>query len=582
MAQISAPKNAPDRLKLSERARDAIREKIVYGDFAFGRVLRETELSGLLGMSKSPIREALVQLEHEGLVEMSANRSARVFTLEAQDVVALGELRSLLEGQAIRLSVERDPTALALRLEAMVKAGAAAVAAGDRETCSRIDQDFHSSIFELCGNPYLEQTFHLLSSRIQSMRSRLARERDRIGKAVDDHRALLDAVRAGDANRAATILRAHIEDNTAAYIAWAGRAAGATAPRRVPLDEMERFTRAAMTALDVEEASIEALIRALSHASLHGVDTHGYRLLPHYLQGLEKGRLNRHPQLRFVATNGAVAVLDGGDAQGARATYAAVERAVDLARTHGIGAVAIRSSSHFGAAGAYATAIAEAGMAGLCVCNSDPFVRLHGGAERFHGTNPIAFAAPAGAGEPPWLLDMATSAIPFNKVQLSQSLGRDLPEGTASDAQGIDVAAPGLAEMLAPLGAAFGYKGAALAGISEILSTALSDAPLSREIAPMISDDMSTPRGLGAFVLAIDPEAFMGRDTFTAIIRRYRDAIRASAVAPGARVMAAGDREWAEARQRARGGITLDPTAVDALAAFAAAHDIAPLDCGPP
>ncbi|HKK98098.1 MAG TPA: Ldh family oxidoreductase, partial [Marivita sp.] len=230
-------------------------------------------------------------------------------------------------------------------------------------------------------------------------------------------------------------------------------------------------------------------------------------------------------------------------------------------------------------AGAYALAIAQEGMIGLCVCNSDPFVRLHGGAEPFHGTNPIAFAASTGPDTPPWLFDMATSAIPFNKVQLAQSLGNPLPVGTASDSSGLDTEAPELVKMLAPLGGAFGYKGAGLAGISEILSTALSDSPLSFEIAPMISDDMSTPRGLGAFVLAIDPEAFMGRDVCEAVIRRYRDSIRQSVTTPLEKVMAAGDREWAEAERRRADGISLDQTTVTALNSFAGHREIPPLKC---
>ncbi|MGB3554509.1 MAG: Ldh family oxidoreductase [Jannaschia sp.] len=574
MTQLSAPHDTAGRPKLSERARDFIREKIVYGDFAFGRVLRESELSVILGMSKSPIREALLQLEREGLVEMSANRSTRVFTMRPDDIRALGELRRMLEEQAIRLAVTRDHEALAQALSPLVRAGSRALAAGDVEAYTRNDDAFHLEIFRHSGNPYLEQTFALLSSRVQSMRTRLARERDRIETSHADHLALHKAVEGGDAPLAAEILCRHIDDNTAAYVAWFADAKSGAAPRRVQIAEVERFTRAAMTRLDVEDATADAVVRALTHASVHGVDTHGYRLLPHYLGGLLKGRLNRRPTLRFVSEKGAVSVLDGDAAQGARAAYEAVDRALELARTHGVGAVAIRGSSHFGAAGAYAMAIAEQGMASLCVCNSDAFVRLHGGAERFHGTNPIAFAAPAGADQPPWLLDMATSAIPFNKVLLSRALGIDLPEGTASDNRGVDTTTPALSEMLAPLGAAFGYKGAGLAGISEILSAAFSDAPLSREIAPMISDDMETPRGLGAFVLALDPEAFMGRDIFEGIVRRYRDGIRASGTAPGAQVMAAGDREWAEARSRRRIGLTLDPTAIDALDTFAAEHGI--------
>uniref|UniRef100_A0A2A3JPB5 Lactate dehydrogenase n=1 Tax=Alloyangia mangrovi TaxID=1779329 RepID=A0A2A3JPB5_9RHOB len=240
--------------------------------------------------------------------------------------------------------------------------------------------------------------------------------------------------------------------------------------------------------------------------------------------------------------------------------------------------MAIRASSHFGAAGAYARAIAEEGLLGFCFCNSDSFVRLHGGAEKFHGTNPISMAGPAGDGQEPWLFDMATSAIPFNKVQLSRALGIELPADTASNGLGENVTDPELAEMLAPLGGEFGYKGAGLAGISEILSTALSGAPLSFELPGMISDDMATPRGLGAFVMAFDPAAFAGLEIFTGTVRRYRDAIRGSSTAQGAEVMAAGDREWAEGRRRLVQGMTLDQTAVEALARFAEEKGIPPLE----
>jgi LDH2 family malate/lactate/ureidoglycolate dehydrogenase len=582
MANVPSIGKTVERKKLSEQARDLIREKIIYDEFPFGRVLREAELSLLLNMSKSPIREALVELAHEGLVVMSANRSARVMTLDEKDVADLGHLREMIEAEGMRLAIERDRAALANALEELVRNGAAALEKHDIESFSRSDNAFHREIFRHCGNRYLSQTFEHVAPRIQAMRSRLARERARMQVSHADHAAIVEALRAGDSGRALDLLRAHVRENVRAYAESLHPAAPSQGSHRVALPEMERFTRDALTAVGADDATTRAVVRALSHASLLGVDTHGYRLLDHYLRGLAGGRLNPCPELKFVQQNGAAAVLDGGDGHGALTAFAAVDRAVALAERHGVGAVAIRGSSHFGAAGAYATTIAEAGLAGLCVCNSDAFVRLHGGAERFHGTNPIAFAAPAEPGENPWLLDMATSAIPFNKIMLSRSLKVALPVDTASNERGLDTTDPGLSEMLAPLGAAFGYKGAGLAGISEILSAALSDSPLSHEIAPMISDDMETPRGMGAFVLAVDPAAFMGRETFRGIVARYRKAIRASRTAPGHTVLAAGDREWAEAERRRRDGIALDPAAVDALAAFAAEKGIAPLDHGNP
>lgn len=569
-----------DRRKLSEQARDWIRDKIVTDVFPFGRVLRESELSEMLNMSKSPIREAVVELAQEGLVVMSPNRSARVITLDAADVSELGYLREVLEVQGVRLAIAKDQAGLVRALDRNTRHAGMMLERDDIAGFSEADHHFHLEFFRHCGNQYLEKSFVTIAARIQSIRTRLTGDPVRLRRSHETHIAVLQAVRAHDADCAGHLLSEHVRSGVKDYAALQAGRQRTNRRRRVQLAEIERFAGAALAAVGADAETVAAVIRALSHASLHGVDSHGYRLLPHYLAGLERGRLNPRPRLSMVHDKGSVAVLDADHAHGARATFAAAESAVARARNHGAGAVAIRNSSHFGAAGAYALAIADSGMAGICVCNSDPFVRLHGGAERFHGTNPIAFAASTGAPHRPWLFDMATSAIPFNKVELSRSLGIDLPTGTASDANGVDTIAPSLAEMLAPLGGAFGYKGAGLAGISEILSTALSDSPLSFEIPPMISDDMETPRRMGAFVLALDPEAFMGREVFEAVIRRYRSAIRASTPGHPDVVMPAGDREWAEADRRRTLGITLDQTTVTALDAFAVRREIPPLATG--
>jgi LDH2 family malate/lactate/ureidoglycolate dehydrogenase len=271
--------------------------------------------------------------------------------------------------------------------------------------------------------------------------------------------------------------------------------------------ELDRFCRAVLSAVGADEETADAATRAMMHGSRLGIDSHGVRLLAHYATALTHGRVNPRPKLRLVNSLGAVATLDADDAHGARAAYFAMEEAMCLARASGIGAVAIRNSSHFGSAGAYALAAAEAGMIGLAMCNSDSFVRLHDGAQRFHGTNPIACGAPVAGGRP-WLFDMATSAIPYNRIQLYKSLGLELPQGTASDAAGEDTEDADRAEMLAPLGGPFGFKGAGLAGMAEIFSAVLTGMRLSFEIAPMGGPDFSTPRGLGAFVLAMNQQAW--------------------------------------------------------------------------
>ena len=167
-------------------------------------------------------------------------------------------------------------------------------------------------------------------------------------------------------------------------------------------------------------------------------------------------------------------------------------------------------------------------------------------------------AVPSGE-QDPWLFDMATSSVPFNRVELFRSLDQNLPQDVASDESGNSTQDPHIAEMLDPLGARFGFKGAGLGGISEIFSAVLTGMKLSPELLPMSGPDMTTPRELGAFVIAIDPEGFIGSYLFKEGMQRYLSLLRNSTAKEKSFVMAPGDREWQVARQRDKNGVVLDP-----------------------
>jgi len=310
--------------------------------------------------------------------------------------------------------------------------------------------------------------------------------------------------------------------------------------------------------------SADAAVRAMLHASLMGVDSHGVRLTGHYCRMLAGGRLNRNPQLVVEKSGAGSAMVDGDDGLGHYAAYRAVEVGMELARAAGVGAVGIRRSSHLGAAGAYALAGAERGFVTFATTNTDSMVALFDGAQKFHGTNPLAFAAPVPDSRP-WLLDMATSSIPLNRVLLHRSLNRELPVGVAADTEGRPTTDPHLADMLLPLGGVdYGYKGAGLAGVATLFSALLTGTTLDPEFIPMYGgNDISTPRNMGHFVLVIDPDRFAGSDVFAAAITRYLFSLRTSPVRPSAeRVMAPGDREWEEMDRRRAEGIPVDPDTV--------------------
>jgi len=316
----------------------------------------------------------------------------------------------------------------------------------------------------------------------------------------------------------------------------------------------------ALRSSGASDASLQAAVRAMMHASRVGVDSHGVRLTQHYCNMLAGGRLNKNPELRVERRGKASAVVDGDDGLGHYAAYRAMEVAVEMARETGIAAAGVKRSSHLGAAGAYALAGAEAGCIGFATTNTDSMVALFDGAQRFHGTNPLAFAAPV-PGQKPWLVDMATSSIPMNRVLLNRSLGKDLPPGIAANAAGDPVTDPNEVDMLLPLGGVdYGYKGAALAGVATLLSAVLMGTTLDTDFIPMYdAANISTPRNMGHFFIAIDPEHFAGADGFGAGMLRYLHALRTAPARAGGQPMAPGDREWAVAEERAANGIPIDP-----------------------
>lgn len=346
---------------------------------------------------------------------------------------------------------------------------------------------------------------------------------------------------------------------------------------RVTRDELERFMLVALARAGADAMSAKAVTRALVTASRMGTDSHGLRLLPHYIHALKGGRITGVPEMHFERRLPATGYLDAGDGFGHLAGYTAMEHAAAMADEVGMGAVAVGNSSHFGAAGCYALAAAERGLIGLAVCSSDPFVLLNQGSRPFHGTNPIAFAAPV-KGELPFLLDMATSSIPWNRVQQYRAIDRELPDQVAANSAGGVTRVPAEVAALLPLGGSdFGFKGAGLGGMVEVLSSTLSGMLHGFRLLPMGGPDMATPRGVGHFFLALRPDAFAPGDPFPESMRRYLEDLRAQPGKDSSQVMAPGGREWDCQTRRDAEGIPLDSANQRAYAELAEALNISEL-----
>lgn len=337
--------------------------------------------------------------------------------------------------------------------------------------------------------------------------------------------------------------------------------------RLIAAEALAAFSRAVLLAAGAAPESADAATWAMLHASLHGVDSHGIRLLPWYAECLRTGLAKGDPTIAVDHPRRATAVVDADGGMGHIAMYRAMDEACAIARDCGIGMALVVNSTHFGAAGAYTLAAADAGFIGFVAGNSGALVVPHGGTVPIHGTSPISLAAPNPGGDP-FLLDMATSSIPWNKVLRSRTEGIDLPDEVAVDGLGAFVTDPALATAVAPLGGrSYGYKGAGLAGMAEVLAGVLTGMRLSAEQDRAALGDSR----VGHFVMAVDPSLLMPLEAFGVRLQTYIDGFAGQ---PGTH--AAGGPEWQRRRQREAEGIPLSDALAAELAAAAAAAGVPP------
>jgi len=248
-----------------------------------------------------------------------------------------------------------------------------------------------------------------------------------------------------------------------------------------------------------------------------------------------------------------------------------MEMAIEKARTYGMGMVAVRNSTHYGIAGYYVTMATDAGMIGVSGTNARPSIAPTGGVENMLGTNPLTWGLPTD--EPfPFVLDCATSVSQRGKIEVYERAGKELPPGWVIGADGrmrTDTAqvlkdlTTGQAA-LTPLGGigeeTAGYKGYGYATIVEILSAALQDGSWMKALNGTDADGKRIPYPLGHFFMAINPEFFMGLETFKRIAGTICRELRASNRMPGwERIYTAGEKEWDARRERLEKGCPIPP-----------------------
>src|SRR5437588_12467912 len=202
-----------------------------------------------------------------------------------------------------------------------------------------------------------------------------------------------------------------------------------------PIEALRDFSRRMFLHFDVPKEDAVQAADVLACADLRGIDSHGVARLRSYFDMLSLGRINPKPEIKLIRSTLSTATIDGDNGLGLVVGPQANRIAMNMAEKSGSGWVSVRNTNHFGIAGYYVLKALERDLIGWAMTNSTMLVAPLWGAERMLGTNPIAIAFP-GKDEPPIVIDMATCAAAYGKIEMARRRGQPIPQGWGIDNQG--------------------------------------------------------------------------------------------------------------------------------------------------
>ena len=286
---------------------------------------------------------------------------------------------------------------------------------------------------------------------------------------------------------------------------------------RVEAGRLIEFGAAVYASAGVPEADAQLLADTLVQADLWGHQSHGVLRLGWYLERIRNGVMKPITQPEFVVDAGAIAVIDGHDGVGQVLTRFATKEAIRRAKAHGIAAVGLRYSNHFGTCMYYTRMGALSGCVMLLTSNGGPAMAPWGGRRKIIGTNPWSVATPAGR-HAPFLMDMANTGVARGKIYLARQKRQTIPLGWALNAAGEPTTDPqeAIDGIILPMGE---HKGYAIAMMVDVLSGVLTGSGfLSAVHSPYKTAEKSNA---GHLLIAIDIEAFQPLAQFGARMEQY-------------------------------------------------------------
>jgi LDH2 family malate/lactate/ureidoglycolate dehydrogenase len=332
------------------------------------------------------------------------------------------------------------------------------------------------------------------------------------------------------------------------------------APRVDALGLIE-FATAVYAKQGMPEPDARLVADTLVQSDLWGHQSHGVLRLGWYLDRLRNGVMKAVTKAEFIVDAGAIALIDGHDGVGHVVTMLATREAIKRAKAHGVGAVGVRYSNHFGTCMYYTLTGAREGCVMMLTTNGGPAMAPWGGRKKIIGTNPWSVAAPAGR-RAPFVVDMANTGVARGKIYLAKQKHQPIPLGWAINSAGAPTTDPQAAidGIILPMAE---HKGYAIAAMVDMLSGVLTGSGfLSAVHSPYKTSEKSN---CGHFMIALNIDVFQPLDQFNARMEQYITEIKSVPAAQGFdEVFYPGEIEAKnDARNRADGLLFPDDTLAD-------------------
>ncbi len=302
-----------------------------------------------------------------------------------------------------------------------------------------------------------------------------------------------------------------------------------SAPNRIDARQLLEFAAAVYTSAGVPDADARLLADTLVQADLWGHQSHGVLRLGWYLDRIRNGVMRPAPKIEQIVDAGAIGLIDGHDSVGQVVTMHATGQAIARAKAHGIGAVGVRNSNHFGTCMYYTMAGARENCVTLLTSNGGPAMAPWGGRKKIIGTNPWSVAAPAGR-HPPLVMDMANTGVARGKIYLARNKKLPIPLGWAINSDGEPTTDPqeAIDGIILPMAE---HKGYAIAVIVDLLSGVLTGSGfLSAVHSPYKTAEKSN---CGHLMIAMNIEVFQPVPEFHARMEQYIAELKSVPLAEG-------------------------------------------------